>query len=119
MKKLLIIFAVSLIILSCDKEKGNVSVTYKVSNALSEMEILFSDGNQNIQTVNTEFESLADKWEYSFEANKGDIVYISAIYQDSSSSVSVQIITDGKVYKQGSSKNEPGKYITVSGTVPY
>ncbi len=119
MKKLLYLFAFILILLACEKENSNVKVTYKVSNAVAETEIVFRNSDQNIQTINVNFQSATDVWSYSFETKKGEILYVSAIYQDSTSGVNVQILTDGKVYKQGSSKNEPGRYVTVSGTVPY
>jgi len=51
--------------------------------------------------------------------NKGDIVYLSAIYYDSTSFVKIQILVDGKVYKEGSNNERPEEYITISGTIPY
>jgi hypothetical protein len=71
----------------------------------------------NTDTVN--FDSGEDIRSYSFSGEKGDIVYVSAIYTDSASSVKVEILLDGKIYKSGSSNNEPGKYVIVSGTIPY
>jgi hypothetical protein len=60
-----------------------------------------------------------DIWDFNYTDKRGEIVYISARYTDSTSSVNVKILIDGKVYKQGSSNNEPNKYVTVSGTIPY
>jgi len=76
-----------------------------------------SSGNVLAETI--DFESVEDVWTYSYTDKRGEIVYISTRYTDSTSSVNVRILVDGKIYKQGSSINEPNKYITVSGTIPY
>lgn len=118
MKTKLIIF-IAFAILSCNKEDTQVGVTYQISNAFSTTTITYRDQNgiMNFDTLNSD--SGEDVWNYSYNGEKGDIVYLSAIYQDSASSVTVNILLDGKIYKSGSSNNEPGKYVIVSGTIPY
>ena len=59
------------------------------------------------------------KWKYEFIAEEGDIVFVTAIYKDITSAITIQILVDGKVYKQGSSTQDTIRYVTVSGTVPY
>jgi len=119
MKNLIYIPVILLIIFACEKESTIVKVRYKVSNAYSETEIIYRDIEKNLKTEMVDFQSGEDVWQYSFEGEKGDIVYISTRYTDSISSVKVRILLDGKIYKEGSSNNEPGKYVTVSGTIPY
>jgi hypothetical protein len=52
-------------------------------------------------------------------ADEGEIVFVSAIYKDINSRINVRILIDGKVYKQGASKYDTVRYVTVSGTVPF
>lgn len=119
MKKLIYIFALLLIILACEKEREEVTVKYRVSNAYSETELKYQDGDANLKSEVVNFESTEDIWDYSFTGNRGDIIYISTVYHDSTSSVKVEILLDGKTFKVGSSTHEPDKYITVSGTIPF
>lgn len=119
MKKLIFISLVITVLIACEKERKEVSVKYEISNAYSTVEVSYlnSDGNIIAETIN--FESIEDVWNYSYMDKRGEIVYISTRYADSTSSINVRILVDGKEYKQGSSNNEPNKYITVSGTIPY
>lgn len=119
MKKLIYISLIFTILISCEKEREEVNVKYEISNAYSPIEVNYrsSDGNIIAETIN--FESIEDVWNYSYTDKRGEIVYISSRYTDSTSSINVRILVDGKEYKQGSSNNEPNKYITVSGTIPY
>ncbi|MEZ5195169.1 MAG: hypothetical protein R2764_01825 [Bacteroidales bacterium] len=119
MKKLIYIFALLLIILACEKEREEVAVKYRVSKAYSDTEITYRDKDAILETEVIQFESVEDIWEYSYSGKRGDIIYISTVYHDSSSSVNVEILLDGKTFKKGSSSNEPDKYVTVSGTIPY
>ena len=117
--KLIYLLLVIIIFQGCEKESEQVAVKYLVNKAYSETEITYYDENKILHTKTVDFESSEDEWEYSFEGIKGDILYVSTVYYDSTSSVDVKIFLDGKIYKQGSSNNEPDKYVTVSGTIPY
>ena len=119
MRKFIYISVVFLILSACGKEEEKVNVSYKVSNAFADTEVSYRNSSDQITTELIEFESGEDVWNYSMQLQRGEIVYLSAMYQDSLSSVKLQIIVDGKVYKQGSSNNEPEKYIIVSGTIPF
>ena len=118
-KKLIYLLLAIMIFPACEKESELVPVKYFVSNAYSETEITYYDENKILQTKTVDFQSSEDEWEYTFVGKKGDIIYISSVYYDSTSSVNLKILLDGKIYKQVSSNNEPDKYVTVSGTIPY
>ena len=118
MKKFILISFVTLMWLGCERENDRIPVTYLASNAYSETEITYRNGDGQLVTEWMPFESVEDRWAIDMDLKPGDIVYISARYQDSLSSVKLRILIDGKVYKEGSSINEPGKYLVVSGTVP-
>lgn len=119
MKKFIYISLVFLVLVGCEKEREEVSVKYEVSNAYAPTDISYRNSDGEIINETIEFQSVEDVWNFNYTEKRGEIVYVSTRYSDSTSSVNVRILIDGKVYKQGSSNNEPNKYITVSGTIPY
>ena len=119
MKKFICLSVVSMMLLACEKEDAAIMVTYEVSNAYADTEITYRNSDKQVIMESVAFESGEDTWHYSMESMQGDIVYLSARYMDTASSVKLRIIIDGKTYKEGSSNNEPDKYLTVAGTVPY
>lgn len=118
--KLLFLFnLITLVLLtSCEKEK-EVKVTYRATMAISPYTITFLDENAHKITKTIEAESSADTWAYSYTGNEGDILFVSARYTDPESSILVQILLDGKVFKERSSTKDTARYVTVSGTIPY
>jgi len=118
-KKLGYIPIVIFLLLGCEKESSQVQVKYLVNDGYSKTEITYLDENNNLNTKNIDFQSSEDDWEYSFSRKKGNIVFLSSVYHDTISSINIKILLDGKIYKQGFSNNEPDKYLTVSGTIPY
>jgi len=119
MKKLIYISLIFIVLIACEKERQEVKVKYEISNAYSPVGVTYKNSDGQIVTETINFESVEDKWTYNYQDNRGEIVYLGASYSDSTSSVNVQITVDGKIYKQGSSNNEPYKYLIVSGTIPY
>ncbi|MBN2175080.1 MAG: hypothetical protein JW731_13180 [Bacteroidales bacterium] len=119
MKKLIFVAFVLLVIFACDEENSPVKVQYRVSDAYAETHISYQNESGSLESETINFQSAEDTWNYSFEAKHGDIVYISAQYADTASSVNISILLDGKVYKEKYSESEPGKIITVSGTIPF
>jgi len=119
MKKLIYITVFVFLIVACEKEREEVSVQYRVSNALAETEISYQDESGAILKETVNFESGQDIWAKSIILKRGEIVYLSAKYADSASSVKAQILIDGKVYKEKSSNQQPDEYVIVSGTIPY
>lgn len=94
-------------------------VTYKATGAVSEFTLQYQSANNELITVNVTPESAADVWKFDLMAEEGEIVYLSGKYNDIYSGLLLQILIDGKVYKQGSSRYDTIKYLTVSGTIPY
>ncbi len=119
MKKVIFLLLIAIAISSCNKDDTEVDVTYRVSKAYSATSVSYINDEGIMSTDTVYFDSGEDIWSYSFNVEKGEIVYVSAIYADSASSVTVEVLLDGKIYKSGSSNNEPGKYVIVSGTIPY
>jgi hypothetical protein len=104
---------------SCEKEPEEVKVTYLATNSDSEFQIVYRDENNKTTTKTVNVNSADDEWIYKFDAEKGDIVYLSAYYADPESSISLKIMIDEKVFRQGYSVNDTTRWVTVSGTIPY
>jgi hypothetical protein len=106
-------------LISCQKEYEQVSVKYEVSNAYAATEVNYRNNRNEVIQEWIEFNSGEDIWTNTLKLERGEIVYLSAMYTDTASSVKLRIMVDGKIYKEGSSINEPDKYVTISGVVPY
>jgi hypothetical protein len=113
------LFIALLVILlsSCAKEEH--MVLYRITDAVSGFDVNYRDAGGVLVKENVDTQSGEDTWTYSFMAEEGDIVFVSAIYKDPESAIKVEVLIDQKVYKQGSSIGDTVKYVTVSGTVPY
>lgn len=118
MKKLAYIIPLIILLMACTKEKEK-KVSYLITKSVSGFDVNYSIADGNLVKKSIVTESAEDRWTYEFIAEEGDIVFVSAIYKDITSAIKVQILIDGKVYKEGSSKQDTINYVTVSGTVPF
>lgn len=118
MKKLLYILPVLLLLVSCQKTNEK-KVSYLITKSISGFDVNYRNADGTLIKEHIETASAEDRWQYDFMAEEGDIVFVSAIYKDVYSAIEVQLKVDGKIYKQGSSKQDTVKYVTVSGTIPY
>ncbi len=118
MKKILYILPLILVLFSCQKTQEK-QVSYIITKSVSGFDVNYRVADGSLIKESIETASAQDRWQYSFTAEEGDIVFVSAIYKDISSAITVQVLVDGKIYKQGSSSQDTVKYVTVSGTVPF
>ena len=120
MKKTRIIYVLPflLLLISCQKTNEK-QISYIVTKSISGFDVNYRTADGTLIKERVEPASAEDRWTYSYVAEVGDIVFLSTIYKDISSAINVQILIDGKVYKQGSSKYDTVSYVTVSGTVPF
>lgn len=107
-----------LLLFSCEKSK-DIKVSYIITKSVSGFDVNYQTADGTLQSESVLTESAQDRWQYDLIAQEGDIVFVSASYKDIASAILVQILIDGKVYKQGSSSQDTVRYVTVSGTVPY
>lgn len=119
MKKLIIVVVVPILLWGCEKENDRVGITYRLSNAHFDVEVRYRNETEELIEQTVEIEDEHDIWNYTFEADAGDILFFAGTYYDSASSARFQILMDGKVYKEQFSNNEPGQPVIVSGTVPF
>ncbi len=102
---------------SCQKQ-NTVGVKYLISKASSTYELQYRDENGSLINMQQNPSSAEDKWEYNFISEEGEVVFISAKYFDSNTSINMQILLDGMVFKQTEEYGDSLKYIVVSGVVP-
>jgi hypothetical protein len=114
---LTLIALIAVLAIGCEKEEQLVE--YRITKSISGFDVNYRDASGNLITQQVNTSSAEDTWSYSYSGEAGDIVFVSAKYDDINSSIKVQILIDQKVYKEGSSTNDTIKYVTVSGTVPY
>ncbi|OFY49544.1 MAG: hypothetical protein A2W85_06830 [Bacteroidetes bacterium GWF2_41_31] len=115
----IVILALVLLFSGACNDTNQKKVTYISSGAISEYQLQYRNDRQEMVNLKVTPESASDKWKFEFMADQGEIVYISGNYKDIQSSLLIQILVDGKVYKQGNSQADTIKYLTVSGVVPY
>ncbi len=120
MKKVLLAITVLFMFLaSCEVNDEERRVTYQISNNDSGFSVTYKNENGKLVKENVQVISSEDVWQYQFTDLEGDIIYISAIYKDIESGITVEILLDGKVYKRESSLYDTIHFVTVSGTIPY
>lgn len=117
MRNVIFILPFVLLLFSCQKEEKQV--LYQITESTSGFQVNYRGADGSLIKKDIENSSAEDVWQYSYTAEEGDIVFVSAIYKDITSAIDVRILIDGKVYKQGSSSQDTVKYVTVSGTVPF
>lgn len=115
-----IIFSILIILLftACNKTSQK-KVTYKATDAVSAYNLQYLNDQNELITVSVEPQSAQDVWKYEFMSDAGEIVYINGRYKDINSALKIQLLVDGKVYKQGATQGDTLKYLVVSGVVPY
>jgi hypothetical protein len=118
-RRIVYLFLIVVLFSGCMKEPDPVIVSYRVSQAYAPVDISYRDHNGDLNMRTIQFESTQDTWQETLSMQPGEIVYLSAFYSDSLTSVKIQIITDGKIYKEATSTREPDKYLIVSGVIPY
>lgn len=114
---ILIVF-LTLSLLACNKEEKK-DIVYQVSDNSTGFFLNYRDVKSHLIKTQVIPESREDVWQYSFQGEQGDIVFMSALYKNPTDGIKVQIFIDGKIFKQGSSMNDTLRYVTVSGTVPF
>ncbi|MBU2652196.1 MAG: hypothetical protein KKA81_14805 [Bacteroidetes bacterium] len=106
------------LLVSCEQDRKK-DIVYQVSNNSNGFLVHYRDSNGQLIKNGVDVQSKEDVWKYSFEADEGDIVFVSAKYDNPTDGIRIMILIDGKTYKQGSSLYDTLNFVTVSGTVPF
>ncbi len=94
-------------------------ITYLATASVSAYNLQYLNKQNELAKTEVVPQSVQDVWTYEFTAEEGDIVYINGKYGDINSGLKIQVLIDGKVYKQESTVGDTINYIVVSGVVPY
>lgn len=113
------IIATVLLFSSCERNDEAVKVVYKITDNQSGFTVKYRNSSGELQNEEVIPLSKEDEWKHSFVSEEGEIVYVSAIYDDVNTGINVQILLDGKAYKQASSLYDTLNFVTVSGSIPY
>jgi len=119
MRKYFLFFIfISFLFVSCNKSYPR-KVTYIATASVSAYNLQYLNDQNVMVKEQVEPQSAQDIWKYEFMSEEGEIVYINGNYKDIQSALKIQVLIDGKVYKQGATAGDTLKYIVVSGVVPY
>jgi hypothetical protein len=91
---------------------------YRITDSSSGFNVRYYDESGQLVAEKIVTQSTQDVWNYSFTSDDGGIVFVSANYKDPGSSIKVQIMVDGKIYKQAATRNDTISFVTVSGVIP-
>jgi len=119
MKRLILFSLLILLIASACEKREEKLVKYIATDAVSNFTISYRDQCGTVVTRQVQAQSEVDRWEYSFVAEQGEIVYVSGNYKDIGSALKVMILIDGKIYKQAATRGDTVRYVTASGVIPY
>lgn len=115
---LVVLFTISFV--ACEKQIDQVKVTYRVIDFQDGFNVYYktqSDTLLNLR-VNGPY-TLATPWMYSFMSEPGEIVYISVRDTVENSFSRVQVLVNGKIYKEKSRTSDRFMPVTVSGVIPF
>ncbi len=117
---LIITALLGLIFLSCEKQIDQVSVTYRIVNFQDGFTVFYKHQSDTLdkETVTGAY-TLATPWTYSFKAEPGDIIYVSMSDTVENSFSRVQVLINGKIYKEKSRSDDRFMPVVVSGVVPF
>ena len=94
-------------------------VAYTATGAISAYNLQYLDDHNELVNLEITPQSAQDIWKYEFMSDQGEIVYVNGNYKDINSALKIQLLIDGKVYKQGETQGDTLKHLVVSGVVPY
>lgn len=118
MKKLVFFTVVLLLMPGCAKYTRK-RITYRASRTLFPVTLTYRDNNGILVADTFQPVGEQDIWLKNVMMNEGDIVYLAGKYNNIENSVLLEVLIDGKIYKQNSSKGDTVNYVIVSGTIPY
>lgn len=119
MSKYLILFVIiSFLLASCNKSYPK-KVTYIATASVSAYNLQYLNDQNVLVKTTVESQSALDVWKYEFMAEEGDVIYLNGSYKDINSALKIQLLIDGKVYKQDATRGDTLRYLVVSGVVPY
>ena len=121
MKKIIIISIGLLIIFlsSCDDNAQQNIIQYRADGASDQYELSWLDAAGEKKSAVIDPTSAKEIWSVSFEAEEGQIYFLSGRYYNPENKLNISVLLNGKNLKTATSVYDTTRYIIVSGTVPY
>lgn len=120
MKQIFLTVIVAVVLIGCEKHKNNVSVVYRITDFENGCIVKYRVGSDTlIQESVTGTYTLSTPWKCSFQAEPGEIVYLNVTDTTENSFSKIQILLDGKVYKEKSRTDDRFMPMTISGVIPF
>ncbi len=123
MKKILIVVLVLSTLISffsCEKRTDEVKVTYRIIDFQDGFTVYYKTNSDTLVKKNiTGTYTSSTPWMYSFMAQPGDIVYVSMTDTVVNSYSRVQILFNGKIFKEKSRTYERFMPVVNSGVIPF
>jgi len=105
---------------ACEKQNDKVKITYRILNFENGFTVYYKNLSDTLMKKNVEGAyTLATPWVFNFMAEPGNIVYISMIDTTLESYSKVQVLVNGKIYKEKSRTSDRFMPVVVSGVIPF
>ncbi len=117
--RMLFVFT-TLSFLACEKQIDNVKVTYRVIDFQDGFNVYYKTQSDTLLNLRVDGPyTLANPWIVSFSSEPGEIIYVSVRDTVENSFSRVQVLVDGKIYKEKIRTNDRFMPVTVSGIIPF
>lgn len=117
--KVLVVLFILLGLTSCEKQPAEYVVTYRVLEYKDGFKVTYKMSTDTLhQEVVEGVYTLANFWQKRFYAKPGNIVYISVLDTVINSFSRVQILVDGKIFKEKTRSEDRFMPVVVSGVLP-
>jgi len=129
MKKIFVFLFAIIVLASCQKERDQVNVDYRIQGFGDPYTVSYLDVDGSTKTIKVSPDGISDVWSYSFLADPGTPLYLYVKSKEdisNSMSFSLALIINGKFYQQAKSydgtvviKGDTVHEIKRSGVVPF
>lgn len=117
--KLFVLFFLHFLVVSCEKRTEQYVVMYRVIEYKDGFKVSYKMNSDTLfQEQVKGVYTLSNYWYKKFVAKSGDIVYVSVLDTVINSFSRVQILLDGKIYKEKVRTQDRFKPVVVTGVLP-
>ncbi len=105
---------------ACEKQAYKVKITYRILNFEDGFTVYYKHNSDTLyKEVISGSYTLATPWKKEFYSEPGEIVYVSMLDTTIDSYSRVQILVNGKIYKEKARTNDRFKPVVTSGIIPF
>lgn len=116
----LFIILLTILFVACEKQSDKVKITYRILNFENGFTVYYKfDSDTLYKEVVDGSYTLATPWKKEFYAEPGEIVYVSMSDTTLDSYSRVQILVNGKIYKEKARTSDRFMPVVTSGIIPF